>query len=128
GGGRRCGPGLYSATTYVSKASPGRSSMIIIIGAGITGLVLAHELSRRGMEYVVLEAASEPGGVIRTVEVEGRLYETGPQRTRLVPPVRALVEELGLEDELLVAPPGLPLLVHRSGRLSEVPFSVGAAF
>ena len=102
--------------------------MIVIIGAGITGLVLAHELAGRGEDFLVLEARSEPGGVIRTLEVEGRLYEAGPQRTRLVPPVRALVRELGLEDELLTAPPGLPLYVYRSGRLREVPFSIGAAF
>jgi oxygen-dependent protoporphyrinogen oxidase len=102
--------------------------MIVIIGAGITGLVLAHELSRYGIEYVVLEAAREPGGVIRTLEIDGRLYEVGPQRTRLVPSLRALIEELGLEDELLVAPPGLPLLVYRAGRLREVPFSIPAAF
>ncbi len=102
--------------------------MTIIIGAGITGLVLAHELSRRGMDFVVLEAASYPGGAIRTLEVDGRLYEAGPQRTRLVPPLRALIDELGLRDELLLAPPGLPLLVYRSGRLREVPFSIPAAF
>ncbi len=101
--------------------------MVVIIGAGITGLVLAHELARRGEPFVVLEARSEPGGVIRTVQVGGRLYEVGPQRTRLVPPVRALVRELCLEDELLTAPEGLPLLVYRSGRLREVPFSIGAA-
>ncbi|HEX7119117.1 MAG TPA: protoporphyrinogen oxidase [Longimicrobiales bacterium] len=102
--------------------------MIVIIGAGITGLVLAHELARRGVEFVVLEAASVPGGVVRTIEVGGRLFETGPQRTRLVPAVAALVGELGLGDELVTAPSGLPLYVYKAGRLREVPFSIGAAF
>ncbi|HEX6939549.1 MAG TPA: protoporphyrinogen oxidase [Longimicrobiales bacterium] len=102
--------------------------MIIIVGAGITGLVLAHELARGGREFLVLEAAPAPGGVIRTLEIEGRLFEAGPQRTRLVPPVAALVRELGLEDELVTAPAGLPLYVYRAGRLRPVPFSIGAAF
>jgi oxygen-dependent protoporphyrinogen oxidase len=37
--------------------------------------------------------------------------------------VRRLVGELGLEGEVLVAPPGLDLLVYRAGRLRRVPLS-----
>lgn len=113
---------LRKVRTYRSGAA-----MVVIVGAGITGLALAHELARRGAEFVVLEAAAEPGGVIRTVEVEGRLLEAGPQRARLTPQFRALVRELGLDGELVAAPPGLPLYVYRAGRLRRVPFSLGDA-
>lgn len=101
--------------------------MIVIVGGGVTGLVLAHELRRRGAPFVVFEAGTEPGGVIRSVEVEGRLLELGPQRTRLTPPLRALVAELGLEDDVVTAPADLPLLVHRGGKLRRVPFSLSDA-
>lgn len=99
--------------------------MIAIVGAGLTGLALAHRLAGRGVEHVVVEASDRPGGVIRSGRVEGRLLEWGPQRTRLVGPVRALVDELGLEDEVVTSPPGLPLYVYRGGRLRRVPFSAG---
>src|SRR5690625_135877 len=101
--------------------------MIAIIGAGITGLTLAHELARREIDFIVFDAAHEPGGVMRTIRVDGRLLELGPQRTRLTPIVESLITELGLEDEVLTAPPDLPLLVYRKGKLRRVPFSVGAA-
>lgn len=97
--------------------------MIAIVGAGVTGLALAHELARSGAEHVVLEAAERPGGVVRSGRVHGHLLEWGPQRTRLVGPVRALVAELGLEDEVVTAPAGLPLFVFHGGRLRRVPFS-----
>jgi protoporphyrinogen/coproporphyrinogen III oxidase len=98
--------------------------MIVILGAGLTGLALGHELERRGADFTILEADVEPGGVIRSRRVEGRVLELGPQRGRLTPAFRALVEELGLADELLLAPAGLPLLVYARGRLRRVPFSL----
>lgn len=98
--------------------------MIGIVGAGLTGLALAHELARRGIEYRVFEADDRPGGVIRSAQVEGRLLEFGPQRLRMSPSLAALVAELGLEPEVVEAPAGLPLYVYADGRLREVPFSL----
>jgi len=100
--------------------------LIAIVGGGITGLVLGHELSRRGAEFVILEASAEPGGVMRSRVVDGRVLDFGPQRTRLTASVQRLVDELGLRQQLLTAPE-LPLYVYRNGRLRVVPFSVGAA-
>jgi oxygen-dependent protoporphyrinogen oxidase len=101
--------------------------MIAIVGAGITGLTLAHELARRDIEFLVLDAAYEPGGVMRSIVVDDSVLELGPQRTRLTPHLEALVDELDLRDELITAPPDLPLQVYRAGRLRRVPFSLGAA-
>jgi phytoene dehydrogenase-like protein len=41
----------------------------VIIGAGHHGLVAANLLADRGWDVVVLEAASEPGGAVRTAEL-----------------------------------------------------------
>jgi len=101
--------------------------MVVILGAGLTGLALARELAARGVDFLVLEAADEPGGVIRTVEAEGRLLELGPQRTRLTPQIAALIDALGLRDEVVTAPPGLPLWIYRDGRLRRAPFSLREA-
>jgi protoporphyrinogen/coproporphyrinogen III oxidase len=99
--------------------------MIAIVGGGLTGLATAHYLAARGAEFVVLEAAPRPGGVIRSGHVQGHLLEWGPQRTRLVGAVQQLVRELGLEREVITSPLGLPLLVYHRGRLRRVPFSAG---
>lgn len=97
---------------------------VVVIGGGITGLVLGHELVRRGRDAVVLEAEERVGGVIRSLEREGRILDAGPQRTRLTDGVRRLVESLGLEEELVSAPPDLPLFIFRDGGLRAVPFGV----
>lgn len=98
--------------------------MIVVVGAGITGLALGLELDRRGADYLVLEAADRPGGVIRSAEVDGRVLDWGPQRLRLSADLERLVDRLGLRDELIFAPPGLELRVYRDGRLRTVPFSL----
>lgn len=100
--------------------------MIVIIGAGISGLAVAHHLAALDAEFVVLEASERAGGVIRSGRVEGHLLEWGPQRARLTEGFAELVDQLGLRDELITAPPGLPLYVYRKGRLRSVPFSAGA--
>ena len=100
--------------------------MIVIVGAGISGLALAHHLADRGEKYLLLEASERPGGVIRSARVDGHLLEWGPQRARLTAGFRELVTDLGLTSQLLTAPPGLPLYVYRKGRLRQVPFSAPA--
>lgn len=97
--------------------------MIGIVGAGITGLSLARELGRRGVERIVLEADDRPGGVIRSGRVEGKVLEWGPQRGRMVESLAGYVKDLGLENEVILAPEGLPLYVYAGGKLRQVPFS-----
>jgi protoporphyrinogen/coproporphyrinogen III oxidase len=99
------------------------NDLIAIVGAGITGLVLAHRLAARGVPHVVLEASGRPGGVIRTRRVEGHVLDYGPQRVRLTGAMAELVRELGLEDEVVTAPPDLPLFVYARGKLRLAPFS-----
>lgn len=100
--------------------------MIVIIGGGISGLTLAHELARRDRRFLLLEASSRVGGVMRSGRVEGHLLEWGPQRARLTTAFVRLIEELGLRDQLITAPHDLPLFVFRGGRLRRVPFTPAA--
>jgi oxygen-dependent protoporphyrinogen oxidase len=102
--------------------------MIAIIGGGISGLALGHQLARTNTEFLLLEASERPGGVIRSGRVEGHVLEWGPQRARLTEGFRELVAELDLGSELITSPPGLPLYVYRSGRLRRVPFSPSEFF
>jgi oxygen-dependent protoporphyrinogen oxidase len=94
-----------------------------IVGAGITGLALTHYLRERGVDAVTFEASAEPGGVIRSTTVDGRVLEHGPQRTRLTPEIEALIEACGIEGDVRTADTDLPLYVYADGRLRQVPFS-----
>ncbi|WP_135806177.1 protoporphyrinogen oxidase [Halorussus marinus] len=91
-----------------------------VVGGGVTGLAAHHFLREQGVDSVLFEADDEPGGVIRSRRVDGRVLDLGPQRTRLTPSIAALVESLGLGDELREAD-DLPLYVYRDGRLRLVP-------
>ena len=99
---------------------------VAIIGAGITGLTLAHYLRSADVPHVVFEASERVGGVIRSARVDGHLLEWGPQRTRLTQGIRELLEDLSIIDATITASPDLPLLVYRAGKLRQVPFSAGA--
>src|ERR1700722_658561 len=41
---------------------PGRGRTVVIIGAGIAGMVLAFELRKSGFRPLILEARARPGG------------------------------------------------------------------
>ena len=101
--------------------------MIGIVGGGISGLVLAHELRRLGVDVTVWEAASVPGGVMRSELHGGLVLELGPQRARLTGPFRDLVESVGLSEELVTASKDLPLYVYHRGQLRRAPLSFSQA-
>lgn len=52
-------PQAYSAPPALP---PGRGRRVVIIGAGIAGMVLAYELRNAGYETRILEARTRPGG------------------------------------------------------------------
>jgi protoporphyrinogen/coproporphyrinogen III oxidase len=73
----------------------------------------------------VLEATDRVGGVIQSAGTGRRILDFGPQRTRVTPPVEALIRLLGLEDRRVEVPADIPLFVYRKGRLRSVPFGPG---
>ena len=52
---------------------------VIVVGAGISGLVAAVELQRRGLSVQVVEASDDIGGRVCTDEVDGFLLDRGFQ-------------------------------------------------
>ena len=53
---------------------------VVILGAGPAGLTAAYELCRHGVPSIVLEQDSVVGGLARTVEHNGYLFDIGGHR------------------------------------------------
>src|SRR5262249_22308181 len=53
---------------------------VCIIGAGPSGLAAAYEFARQGAAVTVLEKMREVGGVARTMNHDGWLFDVGPHR------------------------------------------------
>ncbi|MCO5762244.1 MAG: phytoene desaturase family protein [Chromatiaceae bacterium] len=51
---------------------------VIVIGAGMAGLVSALLLASRGAAVTLIERSTQPGGKMREVEVAGRKIDAGP--------------------------------------------------
>ena len=51
---------------------------VIVVGAGVGGLVAALELAAQDVDVLVLESASQPGGKMRQVTVDGAAMDAGP--------------------------------------------------
>ncbi|HVE66121.1 MAG TPA: FAD-dependent oxidoreductase, partial [Thermoanaerobaculia bacterium] len=99
-----------------------------VVGAGLSGLVRARSLVARGEDVLVLEESGRAGGVVRSERHGGYLLELGPNTVRPTPEIWALVEELGLAGEVLLADPRLPRYVDFGGRLNALPMSPVALF
>jgi len=55
-----------------------KTQKIAIIGGGLTGLSLAFKLQQLGISYLLIEKNTTLGGVIKTIEKDGFVYEQGP--------------------------------------------------
>ncbi|MCR8671942.1 protoporphyrinogen oxidase, partial [Agrococcus sp. HG114] len=74
----------------------------IVVGGGVAGLTVAHDLAARGYRVLVLEAADRLGGVVSAIEVDGLALDAGAESfaTR-GGAVAALAAELGLGDDIV---------------------------
>lgn len=82
------------------------SPRIAIVGAGITGLTIAHRLVQHGLDPTVFEASSRPGGAIETVRHEGFIAECGPHTfLNTSNELAELIEELNLTPSVVAANP-----------------------
>ena len=93
------------------------SADVIIVGAGIAGLVCAEDLTRMGVETRVLEASDGIGGRVRSDHVDGFTLDRGFQILLLAYPqvhTRLELDRLGLAEFT----PGA--IVHRNDTLHRI--------
>ena len=75
---------------------------VIIVGAGISGLSAAYDLSQAGIPATVFEKQPRVGGVIDTRVAGGCTLECGPDSfLSAKPDAYALIQELGFEDQVI---------------------------
>ncbi|ESS08795.1 MAG: protoporphyrinogen oxidase [uncultured archaeon A07HN63] len=98
-----------------------------VVGAGISGLTLVDALTERGIDVVAVEARDEPGGIVRSQQIDGRVVELGPQRLRLTPGIEGFVDDLDLRDELRTGDDDQPLYIYHDDALRVAPLSAREA-
>ncbi|WP_027020186.1 protoporphyrinogen oxidase [Corynebacterium sputi] len=97
---------------------------IVVLGAGLTGLVAAHRLRERlgpDAEIIIADPADEPGGKLRSVMMESGPVEVGAEAyLAFRADATEYFEQLGLADQL-VEPSGLPSTVYSAGGTHPMP-------
>jgi oxygen-dependent protoporphyrinogen oxidase len=99
----------------------------LVVGGGISGLVCAFTLRKFGIDAEIIEASPRPGGAIQSIRRDGFLLELGPQSFSSVPVLMDLCHELGLDNQILPAPPA-PRFVLLDCLLRPAPLSPPAFF
>ena len=70
-------PTPAGAENFQLPGSSGNGRSVVVLGAGIAGLVAAYELRRAGYRVTVLEARDRIGGRVWTVRRGDRIVQTG---------------------------------------------------
>lgn len=101
---------------------------IAIIGGGVSGLAAAFEIEQHkragaDVDYVLYEASSRLGGVLRTEKIDGCLLEAGPDSFVTEKPWASdFCREIGLGDQLMGSnDAGRKTYILLHGRLVPMP-------
>ncbi|MDR2710177.1 MAG: protoporphyrinogen oxidase [Burkholderiales bacterium] len=106
------------------------ASDVIVVGGGVSGLVVAYRLTQKGFRVRVLERASRTGGVIASGRNDGMLWESGPNSGMdTTPLINDLLDALGIREQRADA---LKIadcrFIVRNGQLIPLPMSPPAFF
>ena len=96
---------------------------VVIIGAGLTGLVTAHYLIKSGISVTIIEKNNRYGGVIQSIKEQGFTIESGPN-TGVVshPEIVELFEDLAGSCKMAIAnPQAKKRLIWKDGRWHALP-------
>mmetsp|Transcript_2930 Transcript_2930/g.5496 ORF Transcript_2930/g.5496 Transcript_2930/m.5496 type:complete len:628 (-) Transcript_2930:137-2020(-) len=98
----------------------------LVIGGGISGSTLAHNLNRAGVNVLLTEARDYLGGNVKSHETEeGFVWEEGPNSFATQPSVVRIANELGIDGDLVFADESLPPWVYHGGKLHPLPKGQG---
>ncbi len=88
----------------------------IIVGGGTAGLAAAHELRKKGLDYLVLESDAVAGGRLRSAYRDGYIMDLGVQFFfKFYDSLFGVCRDLGIEDDLVQFP--FKVAMWRNGKL-----------
>jgi oxygen-dependent protoporphyrinogen oxidase len=102
---------------------PHVETKVVIIGAGLTGLVAAHYLRKKGISVKIVEKNNRAGGVIQTIKEQGFTMEAGPN-TGVVsqPEIMELFDDLQEYCSIEIAnPKAKKRLIWKDGKWHPLP-------
>ncbi len=108
---------------------PHLKTNVVIIGAGLTGLVTAHYLLKSGISVKIVERNNRPGGVMQTIKEQGFTIEAGPN-TGVVshPEIVELFEDLKADCTIDIAnPEAKKRLIWKEGAWHALPSGLFSA-
>eukprot|EP00931_Biecheleriopsis_adriatica_P053558 TRINITY_DN31374_c0_g1_i1.p1 TRINITY_DN31374_c0_g1~~TRINITY_DN31374_c0_g1_i1.p1 ORF type:complete len:608 (-),score=127.45 TRINITY_DN31374_c0_g1_i1:63-1862(-) len=97
----------------------------LVVGAGISGSTLAHNLHRAGVKVLLTEARDYVGGNVISHNEDGFIWEEGPNSFATQPSIVRIAHELGIDDQLVFANEALPPWVNHNGKLHPLPKGMG---
>jgi len=112
------------ATTMSAEQEPLQADCLVV-GAGISGSTLAHNLYRRGVNVLLAEARDYVGGNVISHEEDGFIWEDGPNSFATQPSVVRIAYELGIADQMVFADESLPPWVNHNGKIHPLPKGKG---
>jgi len=77
---------------------------IIIVGAGMAGLTAAAYLSRAKYDVLLIEKNKEIGGLVNSLKRDGFIFDAGPRSILNSGITRPMLNDLGINLELLSSP------------------------
>lgn len=97
----------------------------VVLGAGVSGLVLARRLADAGKAVCVLDPSPQPGGAVRSLRHDGFLAEAGPNSMLVKSPeVWQFLADCGLQSKVCLANPAAKLrFLVRDATVHAMPHS-----
>jgi 1-hydroxycarotenoid 3,4-desaturase len=89
---------------------------VVVIGAGIGGLVSSLLLASRGLDVTLVESGDAPGGKMRAVQVDGASIDAGPTVFTMRWVFDEILAEVGASLEELVTLTPLSVLARHAWR------------
>ena len=82
---------------------------VVVIGGGLSGLVAAYELEKRGVQYTLIEVKNRLGGSIASVESNGFIFDSAPMCHQVndMAFLESYLADLGLKDATFTTDEGL---------------------
>jgi oxygen-dependent protoporphyrinogen oxidase len=105
----------------IGGLDPTRKS-VTVVGAGVSGLLAAYTLKKKGYQVRILEQSTRAGGLIETKSSIHGPIETAAHSLMVNPEISALLQELGVELSE-VHPKSSARYIYRKGKMRRFPLT-----